>query len=84
MPVLLTDMADGRSLGTLTDAQFQILVDALEEESETDRDYYINVDTVDALEEQGADPQLIALLRRALGAREEMDIRWQKTGTGQA
>ena len=84
MPVLLTDMADGRSLGTLTDAQFQILVDALEEESETDRDYYINVDTVDALEEQGADPQLIALLRRGLGAREEMDIRWQKTGTGQA
>ncbi len=67
MPVHLTDLADGRSLGTLTDPQFRILVDALEEESETDQDYYVNTDTVDLLEEQGADRQLIALLRRALG-----------------
>ncbi len=81
MPVLLTDVANGRSLGTLTDAQFQILVDALEEESATDQDYYINVDTVDSLEEQGADPQLISMLRRALGEREDMDIRWERTNT---
>ncbi len=79
MPVHLTDLADGRSLGTLTDPQFQILVDALEEESETDQDYYINVDIVDLLEAQGADTQLIVLLRRALGERQEMDVQWQRS-----
>lgn len=79
MPVHLTDLADGRSLGTLTDPQFQILVDALEEESPTDQDYYINVDTVDLLEEQGADTQLIALLRAALGGREDMDVKWERS-----
>lgn len=78
MPVQLSDAATGRTLETITDQQFQALVDALEEESTDDRDYYINVDTVEMLEAEGADPQLVAVLRRALDGREDMDLSWQR------
>jgi len=78
MPYQLLDAADGRVLGTVTDDQFQEIADALEEESLDDRDYYLNVDTIDMLEEQGVDGDLVALLRRGLGDRDEMDILWQE------
>jgi hypothetical protein len=64
-------------IGTLTEAQFQQIVDALEEETVEDRDYYINRATIELLEERSADPEVVALLRRGLGDREEMDIRWE-------
>jgi hypothetical protein len=75
----ILDKQTGRSLGTLSDEQFQFLSDQLEEESSTDDDYYLNRATVDILEEQGADPGLVALLRTALGAAEETEIRWQRS-----
>ena len=78
MPYQLIDAADGRVLGTVSDEQFQELADALEEESLDDRDYYVNVDTVDMLEEQGVDRNMVALLRAALDDRNEMDIIWQE------
>lgn len=78
MPYQLIDAADGRVLGTVSDEQFQELADALEEESLDDRDYYLNVDTVDMLEAQNVDRDLVALLRTALGDRDEMDINWQE------
>ena len=72
------DKETGAELGTLTDDQLQFLLDHLEEESEEDDDYYLNRTTVDILEEEGADPELVGLLRRALGEREDMDIRWAR------
>jgi|RhiMetdeSRZDD1v2_1073273.scaffolds.fasta_scaffold115443_2 hypothetical protein len=78
MPYQLIDAADGRVLGTLSDEQFQELADSLEEESLDDRDYYLNVDTVDLLEAQNVDRDLVALLRTALGDRDEMDVNWQE------
>lgn len=75
----ILDKQTGRSLGTLTDDQFQFLTDQLEEESTTDDDYYLNRTTVDLLEEQGADPALVSLLRTALGTGEETEIRWQRS-----
>lgn len=75
----LHDAERGTRLGTISDEQLQFLVDALEEESSTDTDYYISVDTVDMLEEDGADRQLVDILRRALGGREGVDIRWSRT-----
>jgi hypothetical protein len=76
--VELFDAQSGRSIGSVTDEQFQALVDALEEESPTDRDYYIGVDTVDMLEQDGADPAVVSLLRTALGGREGTEIRWRR------
>lgn len=77
--VELFDKQTGAAVGTLTDDQFQYLVDHLEEESSEDDDYYVNRATVDILENEGADPVLVEVLRRALGDREEMDLRWTRS-----
>jgi len=77
--IQLYDKETGASLGAITEEQLQFLVDQLEEESPEDRDYYINEPTLDAFEEAGADPALVALLREALGEREEMEIRWARS-----
>jgi len=74
----LFDNDTGAAIGAITDAQLQFLVDQLEEESADDTDYYINQETLDMFEERGADPELVALLRSALGAREDMEIRWER------
>jgi processive 1,2-diacylglycerol beta-glucosyltransferase len=74
----LHDSERGMRLGTISDEQLQFLVDALEEESLEDKDYYISADTIDMLEEDGADRQLLQLLRGALGGREGMDVRWSR------
>ena len=74
----ILDKQTGRSLGTLSEEQFQLLADQLEEESATDDDYYLNRATVDILEEQGTDPHLVAVLRAALGTAEEAEIRWRR------
>lgn len=76
--VELYDAEHDALIGTLSDEQFQSLVDSLEEESTSDQDYYIDSATIDMLEEETADPGLIGMLRGALGAREGMDIRWER------
>ena len=65
--IQLFDKKTGAPLGTLNDEQFQFLADRLEEESSHDDATILNRATVDILEEQGADPALVALLRTALG-----------------
>jgi hypothetical protein len=77
--VQLFDKQTGAEVGILTDDQFQFLVDHLEEESSDDDDYYLNRSTVDVLESAGADPELVQVLRRALGDRDEMDLRWTRS-----
>lgn len=74
--VKIYDARDDRYLGSVSDEQFQFLVDQLEEESAEDQDYYLNTQTVDGFQEAGADPALLDLLRGALSGREEADIRW--------
>jgi hypothetical protein len=72
----LCDKDTGKSLGMITEAQFQFLADRLEEESDTDTDYYLNRDTLERLVEQGIDGPLLDLLLAAFGDREEMEIKW--------
>jgi len=74
----LFDSESGRLVGSISDDQFQELVDAFEEESPLDSDYYISVDAVDMLEEDGASPAVVRLLRAALGEREGAEIRWER------
>ena len=75
--ILVRDKSTGAEIGTISDEQLQELVDHLEEESSDDADYYITRQTVDLLEEQTGDPDLIALLRKGLGDRQDMDIQWE-------
>lgn len=78
MAVLLLDAETERPLGTISDAQFQTLVDELEEESPEDSDYYIDRATVEMLDEDGAAPALVALLREALADRDGIEITWRR------
>jgi len=64
------------ALREITDAQLAFLQEQFEEEWSGDQDYYLNRATLDMLEEAGADPELLTLLRRALGGKDEGDIRW--------
>ncbi len=68
----------GTLIGEISPAEMQFLIDQLEEEDTTDDDYFIDGDSVDMLEENGASKTLIALLRAAVGATEGIDIRWEK------
>ena len=75
MPTL-RDKESGQFLGKISEEELQFLLDQLEEESEDDTDYYLDADTIDFLEEEGAPPSLLTLLRSALGEREGLDIEW--------
>jgi hypothetical protein len=72
------DTATGAVIGRASDAQLQWLDEHLERESSTDEDYYIDSLTLEMLRDAKGDPALIDLLRRALGDREGMEIRWHR------
>ena len=76
--VRLYDAERGTRLGEISEAQLRSLTDSLEEESATDQDYYLTAETIDMLEGDGADGDLVGLLREALAGREGMDIRWAR------
>jgi hypothetical protein len=76
----IRDTETGKSLGEITEAQLQQLVNLFEEESETDRDYWIDADTLDMLTDASADPAFVAKLRAAIGNREGFDLGWREIG----
>jgi len=76
--VELTDKETGNRIGEVSENDFQFLVDHLEEESETDEDYYIDRETLDYLKESGMPPALTTLLEAALGSRADMEIVFHK------
>jgi processive 1,2-diacylglycerol beta-glucosyltransferase len=73
----LYDEARGTRIGNVSEEELQFLIDQLEEESTRDTNYYISAPTIDMLEESGADANLVALLRNALGGREGFELRWK-------
>lgn len=75
--IQLFDARSGTYLGDISEAQFAFMRAQLEEEGAEDQDYYINGATLDLFASRGADPALVALLRQALGARDDMDVRWE-------
>ena len=77
--VVLRDKENGALLGDITDQQLQFLIDQLEEETGSDADYYINEATLEMFAERGIDPQLLAMLQKALGGREDMEIQWSSS-----
>jgi hypothetical protein len=73
-PIRLYDLSTGECIGDITQEQLNALIEAFEEESLQDRDYYVHRATLPLIK----DPQLIALLEKALGEREEMEIKWER------
>jgi hypothetical protein len=74
----LINAESGAVIGEISDDQLEFLVEQLEEEDDADEDYYLDLETIDLLEEAGADDALIMLLRRALGSSEAIDVRWTR------
>ena len=74
----LFDNATNALIGSITEADLQVLIDSLEEESSTDQDYYIDAATIDMLGDGRASDHLLGLLRGALGASDGIEVRWQR------
>jgi hypothetical protein len=70
--------ATNQLLGSITEADLQVLIDALEEESTKDQDYYIDAATIEVIADGRATEHLVALLRAALGSSDGVDIRWER------
>ena len=68
----------GELIGEITETQLQFLIDNLEEESDDDVDYYINIPTIESFQELGAEAGLIEVLKKGLGNKEDMEIRYEK------
>ena len=73
----LVNKQNGRELGEISERELEFLIDMLEEEGRHDRDYYIDAATLDFLEKNGGSVNLIALLRRGMGAYEGFDVQWK-------
>ena len=76
MSIRLTEKDTGRTLGTISQEDLQLLIGYMEEESSTDQDYYVEHTTIDALEGLGASAGFVALLRAAVGDSEGVDVVW--------
>lgn len=74
----LYNVSTDQLIGSITEADLQVLVDALEEESEEDQDYYIDLATIDVIADGRATTHLVGLLRSALGSSDGIDIRWER------
>ena len=76
-PIVVYDDDTNLIIGRITEAQLDFLDDHLDEESASDRDYYLTADTIAMLEAAGGDAGLIGLLRGALRDRADMTISWK-------
>ena len=74
----LYNKATNELLGSITEADLKVLVDALEEEASDDQDYYIDSATIDVIGDGKATEHLLKVLRTALGDSEGVDIRWSR------
>jgi hypothetical protein len=74
----LYNAATNQLIGSITEADLQVLVDRLDEESSKDQDYYIDLATIDLLADGRATTHLVGLLRSAVGSSDGVDIRWQR------
>ncbi|PID74176.1 MAG: galactosyldiacylglycerol synthase [Desulfobacterales bacterium] len=70
----LRNKETGESLGEITEAQLQFLIDHLVEEFEEDTDYYLNRTTLDMLKKEGLDDALLKCLEDAFGEREHCTL----------
>jgi hypothetical protein len=76
MPRLIR-LDTGDAIGEIDDAQLKFLIDQLEEEHDDDKDYFIDRDTLELLSDNGADPELLALLEKGLAGDDDMTVAWE-------
>ncbi|PYT34415.1 MAG: hypothetical protein DMF52_13010 [Acidobacteria bacterium] len=75
--IKLYDNENENEVGIISEAQLDVLVEELADESLDEYTYNINPKVISYLEGSGADSDLITLLRRALGSRTSMELRYE-------
>jgi hypothetical protein len=75
--VRLFDSDADTPIGEITEAQLDFLQEELIEESIDSYTYNLSPSALDSLENGGGDPVLIAMLRKALGGRSSMEVRYE-------
>lgn len=78
MSIRLAEKASGRTLGTISEQDLEILLAHMEEESSKDQDYFVESMAVDSLERLGASQEFVSLLRAAVGSTDGIDIVWTR------
>jgi hypothetical protein len=76
--IRLYETSNNRLCGTLTDRQYDVLAEALEEEDLEETECTITPETIELLEDQGVEPDLLELLRLALDDKPEVTIRCER------
>jgi hypothetical protein len=79
MAIRIYDKNSGALLGDCDEKDLQVMVDAFEEESSRDQDYFIDAQTLEILQGAGASDRLLNLLREIVGTSDGVDIRWEET-----
>jgi hypothetical protein len=74
----LYNVQTNQLLGSVTEADLQVVIDALEEESAEDQDYYIDKATIEYMADGRLSDHLLNLLRGAMGSSDGIEIRWQR------
>ena len=69
--VTLNIQATGKPIGEISDDDFRLLQSLLEEEGPDDRDYWIDLPTIEMVESRGGSAQLVNLLRNAVAGTPE-------------
>ena len=75
--IKLFDGETEKEVGEISEPQLEFLIDELADESIDEYTYNINQSVISYLEGNGADPQLLSLLRGALGSRTSMELRYE-------
>lgn len=75
--VRLFDSDADTPIGEITEAQLDFLQEELIEESIDSYTYNLSSSSLDSLESNGGDPALIVILRKALGGRSSMEVRYE-------
>lgn len=76
--LLLCDRTTGALLGEISRADFTVIQEILEEENESDVDYYIQETALELLSQAGLSPDGHLLLTKALGDHADLEFGWEQ------
>ncbi len=66
-----------QKIADLIDNDLLCMQNVMEEESSKDRDYFIDLSTVEMLRNAGATEGLVEVLTKAIGESEGIDVEWK-------
>lgn len=75
--VTLSDRTTGHVLGQISKADLTVIQEILEEETESDVDYYIQETALELLSQAGLSPDGHLLLTKALGDHADLEFGWE-------